>query len=67
MRNQAKLKMGEYFSNQERDARVDQLLTDLGLKKCQHTLIGTPGVSKSLSGGERKRLSFATQVSFLFF
>nr|QST15008.1 ABCG2-like7 protein [Diaphanosoma celebensis] len=58
----ARLKMGEYFATHERDARVDQLLTDLGLKKCQNTLIGEPGVSKSLSGGERKRLSFATQV-----
>ena len=35
----------------------------MGLKKCQYTRIGVPGVEKSLSGGESKRLAFATEVS----
>ena len=46
----------------ERQARVVELLNTLGLTKVQNTLIGTPGKEKSLSGGERKRLAFATEV-----
>jgi len=37
-------------------------LEQLGLMKCQHAVIGIPGVKKGLSGGERKRLSFASQI-----
>lgn len=29
--------------------------------KCQHTMIGIPGRTKGLSGGERKRLAFASE------
>lgn len=38
------------------------LLFQLGLKKCEHTAIGQTGVLKGISGGERKRLSFAAEV-----
>lgn len=31
------------------------------LEKCQNTKIGLPGVKRGLSGGERKRLSLATE------
>jgi len=34
----------------------------LSLSKCQNTIIGVPGRIKGLSGGEMKRLSFASEV-----
>lgn len=34
----------------------------IGLKKCEHTMIGQTGIIKGLSGGEKKRLSFAAEV-----
>ena len=59
-------------TKQEREDRVKKLINELGLTKCQNTIIGAPGIHKSLSGGERKRISFAAQVpnfssSFFFF
>jgi len=38
-------------------------LLQLALIKCQNTLIGIPGRMKGISGGEMKRLSFASEVS----
>jgi len=34
----------------------------LSLSKCQNTIIGVTGRIKGLSGGEMKRLSFASEV-----
>jgi len=34
----------------------------LALTKCENTLIGIPGRLKGISGGEMKRLSFASEV-----
>lgn len=56
--------MGGNWTRQEQNQRVKELLSELGLTKSQNVLIGVPGVLKGLSGGERKRLSFATQVSY---
>lgn len=38
-------------------------ILQLALKKCQHTVIGVQGRIKGISGGEMKRLSFASEVS----
>ena len=57
--------MAGHWSRREQDLRVRDLLTELGLMKCQNVIIGEPGVTKGLSGGERKRLSFASQVTAL--
>jgi ATP-binding cassette, subfamily G (WHITE), eye pigment precursor transporter len=43
-------------------ARVEELLQQLGLQDCANTLIGGAGVFKGISGGERKRLSFASEI-----
>ena len=61
----ARLKMAGHWTRREQDLRVRDLLTELGLIKCQNVIIGEPGVTKGLSGGERKRLSFASQVEIL--
>ena len=36
----------------------------MGLAKCANTLIGVPGIIKGISGGERKRLAFASEVTY---
>ena len=57
--------MAGHWTRREQDLRVRDLLTELGLIKCQNVIIGEPGVTKGLSGGERKRLSIASQVEIL--
>lgn len=42
-------------------------IIQLGLQKCADTIIGVPGRIKGISGGEMKRLSFASEVSFKSF
>ena len=58
---QAKLRMGKTVSKKHYRQRVDDVMEELGLQKCRDTLIG--GISlRGISGGERKRLSFATEI-----
>ena len=54
--------MGRGASKTDIQRRVADLIESLGLKKCQDTRIGIPGVSKGISGGEKKRLAFASEV-----
>ena len=49
-------------SQDERARRVEEVIQEMGLIKCAHTVIGIPGMSKTISGGEMKRLSFATEI-----
>lgn len=55
--------MEKHMSYEERMVRVDEVINELGLKKCRNTVIGNPerGI-KGISGGERKRLAFASEV-----
>ncbi|XP_063597672.1 protein white-like [Penaeus indicus] len=59
---QALLRMNRDVTYGERIKRVNQVIMELGLVKCENTLIGVPGKSKSISGGEMKRLSFACEI-----
>lgn len=58
---QAQLRMGEAFSPEDRQVRVKQIISELGLTKVINTPIGD-AIVKGLSGGQRKRLSFATEL-----
>ncbi|KAF0691809.1 Aste57867_17023 [Aphanomyces stellatus] len=58
---QAKFRMGATFSTAQRTSRVDHVIHELGLTKCKDTIIGNQRV-RGISGGERKRLSFATEI-----
>ncbi|OQS07172.1 ATP-binding Cassette (ABC) Superfamily [Thraustotheca clavata] len=58
---QAELRMGKTFNSSACQQRVDYVLNELGLEKCRDTQIGGIGV-RGISGGERKRLSFATEI-----
>lgn len=44
------------------DHRVEEVIQEMGLQKCADSKIGTPGRGKTISGGEKKRLSVATQI-----
>lgn len=49
---QALLRMNRKISYKQKLARVDAVINELSLKKCAHTVIGVPGRTKGLSGGE---------------
>ena len=57
---QAKMRMDSETPSADRDARVDEVLAAVGLTGSKDTLIGVIGAG--ISGGERKRLSFAEQI-----
>ncbi|XP_035706498.1 protein scarlet isoform X3 [Folsomia candida] len=52
----ARMKLDRRLTKWERTRQVEELLTGLGLKKCEHTRI------ERISGGEMKRLSFASEA-----
>ncbi|TKR65334.1 hypothetical protein L596_025752 [Steinernema carpocapsae] len=56
------LKMGKTHSENEQRRRVRMVMDDLELHRCQDTLIGSPKGNKGLSGGEKKRLAFASEI-----
>ncbi|KUF81053.1 hypothetical protein AM588_10000217 [Phytophthora nicotianae] len=58
---QAKLRMGRAHSKEQYMHRVDEVMEELGLMKCRDTFIGGESLH-GISGGERKRLSFATEI-----
>ncbi|XP_061711951.1 protein scarlet-like [Cydia pomonella] len=58
----ARLRMDRRTSSIARKRRVNQLLRQLALYKSRFTRIGGLDGQKTLSGGERKRLSFATEL-----
>ena len=59
---QAMVRMDHSLKYKDRLARVKEVMADLGLAKCQDTLIGITGRMKGISGGEKKRLSFASEI-----
>ncbi|KAG8343829.1 putative ABC transporter ABC 2 type transporter [Trypanosoma vivax] len=46
----------------ESKQRVDDMLEELGLLHCRKTLVGRPGGTAGLSGGERKRCSMGVEL-----
>lgn len=54
-------KLKENSTQEEIDKKIDKLLDDLQLKKCQNTLIGNQS-KKGISGGERKRTSIGVEI-----
>uniref|UniRef100_A0A1Q3EWD8 Protein white n=1 Tax=Culex tarsalis TaxID=7177 RepID=A0A1Q3EWD8_CULTA len=59
---QAMLRMGRNVPKSVKMNRVNEVLQELSLTKCADTIIGAPGRIKGLSGGERKRLAFASET-----
>ncbi|KAK0160941.1 hypothetical protein PV328_008291 [Microctonus aethiopoides] len=59
---QAMVRMDRHIPYRQRVQRVNDVISELALTKCRNTIIGIPGRVKGLSGGEMKRLSFASEV-----
>lgn len=55
------LRIGRGVTYAARMQRVSEVLRELSLTDCADTVIGTLGRTKGLSGGERKRLAFASE------
>lgn len=60
----ARLKLDRNKSKTEISKIIEESLTYLGLTNCSNIRIGENGHDKVISGGEKKRLAFATEVSF---
>jgi ATP-binding cassette, subfamily G (WHITE), eye pigment precursor transporter len=58
----AHLKLDRRVKREEINFIIRDLLERTGLVNCMHTKIGEDGEGKMLSGGEKKRLSFATEL-----
>ncbi|TMW61219.1 hypothetical protein Poli38472_013682 [Pythium oligandrum] len=58
---QAHLRMGKTHTVEEYTQRVETVMEELGLNKSRNTMIGGDAL-RGISGGERKRLSFATEI-----
>jgi len=48
-------------SQKEKNKRVNEIIKDLGLERCQNTTIGN-ALIKGISGGERKRTSIGVEL-----
>ncbi|XP_054289076.1 protein white-like [Macrosteles quadrilineatus] len=59
---QALVRMDRHIPYSQRMIRVEEVINELMLTRCQNTVIGVPGKIKGISGGEMKRLSFASEV-----
>lgn len=59
---QSQLRMDKHITFDDRLRRVEEVIAELGLTKCSTTTIGIPGRIKGISGGEMKRLAFASEV-----
>lgn len=55
--------MDKHLTYDERMKRVEEVIKEFSLAKCADTVIGEPerGI-KGISGGEKKRLAFASEV-----
>jgi ATP-binding cassette subfamily G (WHITE) protein 2 len=57
----AKLRLPRTFTNKQRQERVNDVMTDLGISHVHNVIVGTP-LKKGISGGERKRVCVGMQL-----
>ena len=57
----ARLALPSSISKRERRSRVEDLITSFGLHRQAGTIVGTP-LQKGISGGQKRRLSVASQL-----
>ncbi|CAE7280654.1 W [Symbiodinium sp. CCMP2592] len=50
------------LSKESRQKEVDSVIEKLNLKKCADTVVGSPGLVRGISGGERKRTNVALSL-----
>jgi ATP-binding cassette, subfamily G (WHITE), eye pigment precursor transporter len=56
------LRLPKSMSRQEKLKRVDQVLKQFNLDTCKNVQIGILGQAKGISGGQKRRLDFATEI-----
>ncbi|RHY23189.1 hypothetical protein DYB32_009282, partial [Aphanomyces invadans] len=61
LRYAAKLSVAKTVSAIERESRVQEAIDDMGLRSCEHTIVGDI-FRKGLSGGQKRRLSIAIEL-----
>jgi len=54
-------KLRFHGSDEDRNSKVETIIRDLKLSKCQNTFVGGP-LLKGVSGGERKRCSIGVEL-----
>ncbi|GMR48288.1 hypothetical protein PMAYCL1PPCAC_18483, partial [Pristionchus mayeri] len=59
---QANMRLPNDWTAREKKERVDAVTRDMLLENSTGSRIGVPGVTKGISGGELKRLAFATEI-----
>nr|QNH67908.1 ATP-binding cassette transporter subfamily G-like protein 9 [Brachionus rotundiformis] len=59
---QAFLRMGDDYTGQEKYDRVDEVIRQCNLMKAEDSYIGLGDALKGISGGEKRRLAFATEI-----
>uniref|UniRef100_A0A0N4ZQ28 ABC transporter domain-containing protein n=1 Tax=Parastrongyloides trichosuri TaxID=131310 RepID=A0A0N4ZQ28_PARTI len=59
---QAYIRLPSKLSHVERKECVDHVLEELDLVVCKNSVIGFTGFKKGISGGQAKRLAFATEI-----
>ena len=57
----SKIKLSKRTASRQSE-RIQEVIKFMGLQNCYETVIGTPGLTKTISGGEMKRLSIATEI-----
>lgn len=58
----AMLKMDKNLTEKQKHERVKEVMSELNLIKCENTRIGTRDQDKGISGGEKRRLAFASEI-----
>eukprot|EP00820_Chromera_velia_P026808 Cvel_10596.t1-p1 / transcript=Cvel_10596.t1 / gene=Cvel_10596 / organism=Chromera_velia_CCMP2878 / gene_product=ABC transporter G family member 14, putative / transcript_product=ABC transporter G family member 14, putative / location=Cvel_scaffold642:71517-75091(+) / protein_length=675 / sequence_SO=supercontig / SO=protein_coding / is_pseudo=false len=59
----ALMRLPSDMPTKEKLKRVDEVIHELGLWKCRHTIVGS-SVQRGISGGELKRLNIANELLF---
>lgn len=57
----ATLRLNKTLTQDQKMAKVDEIIKLLNLEKCQNTIIGDESI-KGISGGERKRTAMAMEI-----
>ena len=57
------MRIGDGMSDEEKYNRVDEVLFQCNITKIEDNYIGGLAFMKGISGGEKRLLSFATQVN----
>nr|UOU03352.1 ATP-binding cassette subfamily G-like 1 [Brachionus rubens] len=56
------LKLGSSYTQEERHQRVDEIIQEVNLVKSEDTIIGMGDKLKGISGGEKRRLAYASEI-----